>query len=116
MRDSLRSAVWSAFVVVMAMTLGLFSPAPVGAAPPGQLTQLSGVSGCVSDGTTSGCAVGRGLYGAGWVTISPDGNYAYVAAFNGSTVATFARNTTTGVLTQLSGTAGCIGETGDGVT
>src|SRR4029453_5473135 len=83
----------------------------------GGLSQLSGVAGCVAangDGVT--CGQGRGLNGATWVAISPDGQHLYVASRDSHAVAVFARNPTTGVLTQLSGLAGCIAETGDGVT
>jgi 6-phosphogluconolactonase (cycloisomerase 2 family) len=83
----------------------------------GALTQLSGTAGCVSnDGTGGGCVQGRGLLGARGVAVSPDNLNVYIASQNGSTVAVFSRNTTTGALTQLSGTAGCIAENGDGVT
>ena len=40
----------------------------------------------------------------------------YVAAFESSAVTTFARNTTTGSLSQLQGVAGCVAASGDGVT
>ena len=83
----------------------------------GVLTQLSGTAGCVSsDGTGGTCAQGRGLLGARGVIVSPDNTHVYVASQNANAVAVFARNPTTGALTQLSGTAGCIAETGDGVT
>jgi 6-phosphogluconolactonase (cycloisomerase 2 family) len=48
--------------------------------------------------------------------VSPDGRYVYVASFDSTAVAIFARNTTTGVLGQLNGIAGCVSEIGDGVT
>jgi 6-phosphogluconolactonase (cycloisomerase 2 family) len=82
----------------------------------GELTQLNGQSGCISyTGTSGACVLGDGLVGAAWVEISQDGKYVYVASFNSSTVATFSRNPNTGVLTQLPGTQGCVGDTGDGV-
>src|SRR5262249_55586101 len=56
----------------------------------GQLTQLSGTSGCISNtGTSGACVTGNGLDGAGWVEISSDGKFVYVASFNSSTVTTF---------------------------
>src|SRR4029077_11416173 len=83
----------------------------------GALTQLSGTAGCVSsDGTGGSCTQARGLQGARTAVVSPDNLHVYVAAQTGNAVAVFARNTTTGALTQLSGAAGCIAETGDGVT
>jgi len=102
----------------------------------GALIQLSGLSGCIGNtGTSGACVQGNGLDGAGWVEISPDGNYVYVASFNSSTITTFwrnvttdgkhlyavsrdnalaafSRNTTTGVLTQLPGMGGCIADSG----
>jgi hypothetical protein len=56
------------------------------------------------------------LAGAGWVAVSPDGQHVYVASFYSSAVATLVRTWGTGVLTQLSGPAGCVADTGDGVT
>src|SRR5579885_264177 len=83
----------------------------------GALTQLSGLSACISNtGTGGACVLGNGLDGAGWVEVSPDGNYVYVASFNSSTITTFSRNKSTGALTQLAGVQGCVGDTGDGVT
>ena len=82
----------------------------------GGLGQLNGVAGCVAasgDGVT--CGQGRGLNGAVAIAVSPDGQHLYVAS-RGNAVAVLARNLTTGVLTQLSGPAGCIAEAGDGVT
>jgi 6-phosphogluconolactonase (cycloisomerase 2 family) len=80
----------------------------------GQLTQLPGTAGCVSDtgSTPSGdaCADGKALAGATSAALSADGKNAYVVSFAG--VAVFERNTTTGELTQIPGTAGCVSETG----
>ena len=44
------------------------------------------------------------------VVVSPDGNNVYVGSFFGNAVAAFARNPSTGALTQLAGSAGCIAE------
>ena len=88
-----------------------------GEAATGSLTQLSGAAGCVSDdGTGGACVDGSGLGGAGWVAVSPDGKNVYVAAFTGSALTTFARNASTGGLTQLAGTAGCVVDGGGGVS
>jgi DNA-binding beta-propeller fold protein YncE len=79
----------------------------------GALHQLAGRAGCVSEGAKEGCARGRGLVGAFSVAVSPNGRSLYVASVDG--VATFARNPSTGRLTQLPGAAGCIAEyPGDG--
>jgi DNA-binding beta-propeller fold protein YncE len=79
----------------------------------GELSQLGGTAGCVSEtGTGGACADGKGLSGAVGVAASADGKNVYVASPQSDAVAVFSRNTTTGQLTQLAGTAGCISETG----
>lgn len=79
----------------------------------GALTQKAGTAGCISDtGSAGACIDGRALNATGWVTISPDGEHAYVASFFSDAVSVFDRNTGTGALTQKAGTAGCISETG----
>jgi DNA-binding beta-propeller fold protein YncE len=79
----------------------------------GALRQLAGRAGCVSERpTTSACADGRALEGALDVRVSRDGRNAYVAASASNAIAVFARNATTGGLTQLAGRAGCVSETG----
>lgn len=77
--------------------------------PSGALRQLDGTSGCVSADPFAGeCAVGRGLTIASDVAMSPDGRNVYVSASVNSAVAAFDRDATTGVLTQLEGTDGCV--------
>ena len=73
----------------------------------GALTQPAGTSGCVSEGGLGGCGVARGLDHALGVEVSADGRNVYVSGRGSDAVAVFARNTTTGALTQLSGQAGC---------
>jgi 6-phosphogluconolactonase (cycloisomerase 2 family) len=81
----------------------------------GALTQLAGTAGCVSDtGSGGACVDGVALDGPYTVMISADNEYAYVAAVDGDAVAVFDRDPSTGVLTQLAGTAGCVSETGTG--
>jgi 6-phosphogluconolactonase (cycloisomerase 2 family) len=82
----------------------------------GALTQLAGTAGCISDdGSGGACADGTGLDGAHGVAVSPDGNNVYTtAASTSDTLAIFSRNSGTGALTQLAGTAGCISDTGSG--
>ena len=46
------------------------------------------------------------------MTVSPDGEHVYVASFTSDAVAAFARNKTTGALTQLPGLAACVSEDG----
>jgi 6-phosphogluconolactonase (cycloisomerase 2 family) len=88
----------------------------------GALTQLAGLAGCVSnDGTGGLCAQGVGLVGARGVKVSPDNQNVYVASegdgvnSNGALLV-FSRDPSTGILTQLSGTAGCFAPNGDGQT
>ena len=79
----------------------------------GELTQKSGTMGCIADTGAGDCADGRGLDGARSLTVSPDGNSAYVTSFGSGAVAVFDR-AATGELTQKPGAAGCISETGAG--
>ena len=81
----------------------------------GALTQLAGTDGCVSDSGTGGqCADGKALLSAFSPAVSPDGKHVYVTAAGSDAVAAFSRNPATGKLTQLSGTDGCVSETGTG--
>ncbi len=80
----------------------------------GVLTQLAGLDGCISDDGSGGtCANGKALFNARRVAVSSDGKHVYVAALNGG-VAVFARNKTSGKLTQLAGLNGCVSDTGSG--
>jgi DNA-binding beta-propeller fold protein YncE len=84
----------------------------------GQLAPLPGAAGCVSEAGSDPfdpgavCLDGKALEGAFSVGVSPDGKYVYVASFYSQAVAVFRRDTTTGQLTQLAGTDGCVSETG----
>lgn len=70
----------------------------------GALTQV----GCVSGSATTGCATGNALVGPDVVVASDDGRNVYVGSFFGNAVSAFARDSSTGALTQLTGSAGCI--------
>jgi DNA-binding beta-propeller fold protein YncE len=73
----------------------------------GALSQLAGPAGCLTeDGSGGKCTRARAVRGASAVTVSPDGKTVYVVSFN---FAIFARNATTGALTQLAGAQGCLG-------
>jgi DNA-binding beta-propeller fold protein YncE len=74
----------------------------------GALTQAGDGSGCVSNAALTGCTTGRALDGADVVTVSPDGKNVYVGAFVGNAVAVFARDASTGALTQPAGDSGCL--------
>ncbi len=81
----------------------------------GALTQLAGTAGCTTvTGSFGECGVGTALDGAEALALSPTGAHLYAVAATDQAVVTFARNATTGVLTQLAGTAGCTSETGTG--
>jgi DNA-binding beta-propeller fold protein YncE len=74
----------------------------------GALSQLGG--GCIANAARPGCIAGRALDGPDAITVSPNGENVYVAAFIGSALAVFTRNPSTGVLTQPSDTTGCLVE------
>jgi len=83
----------------------------------GALTQPAAPNGCVAhngDGVT--CTAANGLETASAVLVGKNGKHVYVASFVSDAVTIFARNPTTGALTQLPGAAGCHDEVGDGVT
>jgi len=81
----------------------------------GAIAQLTGTDGCVSNsGTAGACADGTALVGPRAVAVSPDGKNFYFPSSSSAAIAVFARNATTGALTQLAGTAGCVSETGTG--
>ena len=79
----------------------------------GQLTQLDGSDGCITDDGASEdgagtCGDSLALGDGNGVLVSPDGRFVYVAGYNRDSLTVYARNTTTGVLTQLPGVQGCI--------
>jgi len=76
----------------------------------GHLTQGPGVAGCIAMQGAGGCASGIGLEGPNSVAVSPDGRNVYATSLNSNAVDVFARNSSTGALTQASpGTgSGCI--------
>ena len=81
----------------------------------GKLTQKANPNGCVSNtGSGDRCADGTALDGASSVTVSADDKNAYVTSFFSDAVTIFDRNTSTGALTQKSGTDSCISWTGTG--
>lgn len=76
----------------------------------GELAQLAGLSGCLSDtGSGGSCTDARNLDNPQNVAVSADFEQAYVST-NGISV--FDRDVSTGALTQKAGTAGCINATG----
>jgi len=83
----------------------------------GALTQLPGTQGCITDSGSGGaCTIGRGMDGAEEAVVSPDGAHVYMTNYYGDSVAVFARDETTGALTQSAGAEGCVSESGVGCT
>jgi DNA-binding beta-propeller fold protein YncE len=85
----------------------------------GALAELLGLAGCVSangtDGAAGACTPATAIQGAIGVAVSPDGKNVYVAARGtANAVAVFARDATSGALTQLAGKDGCVSEDGSG--
>ena len=74
----------------------------------GALTQTPGKPGCVSQAGGGGCAAGRVLDGAHDVAVSPDGRNAYVVSEEINAMSVFARNRSTGDLSQLPGKWACL--------
>lgn len=74
----------------------------------GALAQAGDGSGCIVEGALTGCTVGRQLSGANAVAVSPDGDGVYATSLLGNGVTSFARNASSGVLTQKEGTGGCL--------
>ncbi|BFU46239.1 hypothetical protein KRMM14A1004_44760 [Krasilnikovia sp. MM14-A1004] len=77
----------------------------------GVLTQLAGPDACLyASGSTviTGCSSARAITGPTSMTFSDDGLFAFVSAFGANAVAAFRHDNTTGQLTQISGTSGCI--------
>ncbi len=80
----------------------------------GILFQEPGIDGCISEGGTGGCASGTALIDAFVITATPDGASVYVGSAAVSSVAVFDRDLVDGDLTQKTGTAACISNTGGG--
>lgn len=74
----------------------------------GALSQATDGSGCIVDAPLSGCGEGRQLAGANAVAVSPDGDDVYVTSLFSNSVTSFSRSASSGVLTQMQGTAGCL--------
>jgi DNA-binding beta-propeller fold protein YncE len=85
---------------------------PVAGVPP--LEPLPGTTACVSENPSGSCVDGKSLSGSIAVAVSPNGLSVYVAAPGADAVAVFARSLSTGQLTQLSGTEGCVSDSGSG--
>jgi DNA-binding beta-propeller fold protein YncE len=83
----------------------------------GVLTQLAGTDGCISPNGASEegagtCTNGKAVDYCNYTAITPDGKHAYSCADSNDGIAAFSRNTSTGKLTQLAGTDGCVTKDG----
>ncbi|MBS1889623.1 MAG: beta-propeller fold lactonase family protein [Actinobacteria bacterium] len=78
------------------------------AAKGGALTQLPGSAGCVAEGGAEGCAPGIEIGAIEGMAISEGGGALYTAAVASSAVGIFARDRSTGALSQAGGGIGCI--------
>ncbi|HWM98170.1 MAG TPA: hypothetical protein VNO54_14065, partial [Streptosporangiaceae bacterium] len=91
------------------------------ATPGGELLQLPGAAGCVTETGAFPCADGNALDGARSVAVSPDGKNVYVVSGriltpSSNALAIFDRDPITGQAVQKAGTAGCISDNGTGGT
>jgi len=73
----------------------------------GKLTQGAGAAGCIAANGAGGCGTAEGLEGPNSVAVSPDGRNVYATSLDSNAITTFARNGSSGALTQASG-GGCI--------
>ena len=76
----------------------------------GSLLQKAGSRACIAGQPGEGCSVGRQLSGAAAVTVSPDGENAYVASSDDDAIAVLDRDRT-GALTQKATRDGCVSDT-----
>jgi len=74
----------------------------------GGLAQLGGPKGCVAAKGAEGCATGSGLNGPNSVAVSPDGRNVYATSRGSNAIGIFRRDRSTGALSQLPASAGCI--------
>jgi DNA-binding beta-propeller fold protein YncE len=74
----------------------------------GVLFQPKGAAGCIAVKGAAGCARAVGLDGPNSVAVSSDGRNVYATSRGSNSVTVFHRNRTTGELSQLRPSAGCI--------
>lgn len=78
----------------------------------GALTQRGGAAGCVAQLGAGGCTLAGALRSPVAVAISPEGNHVYAASFFFHAISAYSRDGSTGTLTPLPGTTGCVRESG----
>ncbi len=74
----------------------------------GVLTQLGGSNGCVTTNSIAGCTEATDISGPLGVAVSPDGANLYASGSSSNAEAAFARNASTGALTQLGEADPCV--------
>ncbi len=74
----------------------------------GALRPLPSGAGCWQSLPGSDCPAVAGLEGASAITISPDGRFVYVASEVSGAVRGFTRNLSTGAITPMYGSGGCV--------
>jgi DNA-binding beta-propeller fold protein YncE len=74
----------------------------------GALTQPAGTAGCIAEAPTSGCATGVALGAPEGMAISADGKSVYAATAVSNALVVFARDPSSGALTQATDGGGCI--------
>ncbi len=74
----------------------------------GALAQATDGSGCIVDSALASCTTGVQLSGANAVAVSPDDGSVYVTSLFSNSITSFDRSTSSGVLAQKPGTAGCL--------
>ena len=94
-------------LAVTALVIGTTLASGVARASTPQATVSVHFAGCVSEtGTGGACVDGTALDGATGVSLSPDGTSVYVASETSRSVSVFSRDSGTGAIAQLRGTAG----------
>lgn len=74
----------------------------------GALSQASDGSGCIVESALTGCTTGVQLSGANAVAVSPNDANVYVTSLFSNSVTSFGRASSSGLLAQKEGTAGCL--------
>ncbi|MDX6609415.1 MAG: hypothetical protein QOF85_1340 [Solirubrobacterales bacterium] len=74
----------------------------------GILSQAKGAAGCIAAKGAVHCATAIALDGPNSLAVSPDGRNVYATSRASNSISVFQRNQSTGALTQLPASAGCI--------
>jgi DNA-binding beta-propeller fold protein YncE len=74
----------------------------------GTLTQSKGPAGCIAAQGAGRCATAIALDGPNSLAVSPDGRNVYATSRASNSISVFLRNQSSGALTQLPASAGCV--------